>query len=107
MTPSDILDETLTLARQAIADFEADDGLTLQARREGDALKVWAEAGNGHGRQALGYLAARDDLERSGSAWFLRRALRSLNDLYRAGHLPNAPQDVPTEMLRPPDAYER
>ncbi|GGR07968.1 hypothetical protein [Deinococcus ruber] len=100
-------EDSLAVAQQAIADFEADDGLKLQARLLPDALEVWAEAGQGNGRQAMGYTAARADLEQHGTAWFLRRALRSLNDLYRASHLPTSAQDVPTEQLKPPESYER
>ncbi|ULH17098.1 hypothetical protein MF271_18380 (plasmid) [Deinococcus sp. KNUC1210] len=101
------LEDALATAQQAIADFEADDGLRFQARLLPDALEVWAEAGQGSGRQAMGYTAARADLEQHGTAWFLRRALRSLNDLYRASHLPTAAQDLPTEQLKPPENYER
>lgn len=95
-------------AEQAIADFEVADGLTLSARaHEGRAgyLEVLAQASAPDGERAFAYRASHADLDAHGDTWFLRRAMRSLNDQFLAGHLPLMSGDADHQVLRPPSEY--
>ena len=95
-------------AEQAIADFDVADGLTLSAQvHEGKAgyLELMAQASGKGGERAFAYRATHADLDAHGDSWFLRRAMRSLNDQYAAGHLPLAEGEAPHQVLRPPSEY--
>ena len=95
-------------ARQAIADFDVTEGLELSARvHEGGAgyLELSGRAGSPGGVQGFAYRASHADLTAHGDAWFLRRAMRSLNDQFVAGHLPLAGKEAPHQVLRPPSEY--
>lgn len=96
LTQNNTLQDYLAQAHQAIADFDPDDGLSLSAQLhqgtglpEGDDfLEITGRARSEDGVHAFSYRARRADLEDRGNSWFTRRALRSLNDLFRASHLP-------------------
>ena len=95
-------------AQQAISDFDVAEGLTLSAKaHEGGAgyLELSGHAASQDGEQAFAYRATHADLTAQGDAWFLRRAMRSLNDQFLAGHLPLAGEDAPHQVLRPPSEY--
>lgn len=101
------LEAYLREAEQAIRDFDLTEGLnvTAQLRSDPPALSLLGRSEHG----ALEYLASGEDLKDEGSSWFLRRALRSLNDRYNAGHLPertDSTDEPESEYLRPPDRYE-
>ena len=97
--------------RQAISDFEADDGLTLQVRVHatksgtGGYLEIVGRASPEDGPKAFAYRASQGELEAHGDAWFARKALRSLNDLYRAGHLPPEQEEPDHQTLKPAESY--
>ncbi|MFC4455016.1 hypothetical protein [Deinococcus sonorensis] len=101
------LEPYLKEAEQAIRDFEFAPGLTVTARLH-DNPAALGLLGSADGPRALEYLASGADLQAEGSSWFLRRALRSLNDRQNAGHLPQVGSldDPEREYLRPPDRYE-
>jgi len=98
-------------AEQEAGTFEADDGLTLEVRSHvtqsgtGGYLEIVGRAKPASGEQAFAYRAAQGDLEAHGDAWFIRKALRSLNDMYRAGHLPAAQEKVDHQTLKPGGEY--
>lgn len=96
----------LDITQQAINDFDRADGLEVQVRlnRNPDYLELLAETTSGE-RHAFGYRATKEDLRDYGSSWFIRRALRSLNDRFLGGNLPQASGEAEFEFLRPPDAY--
>ncbi|GGJ70756.1 hypothetical protein [Deinococcus aquiradiocola] len=99
------LNAYLQRAEQAVTDFEFDEGLHVAARTApggGDLLELVAESSKG----SFTYQARLRDLAAHGDSWFLRRGLRSLNDLYRAGHLPQG-QDADHQLLEPQENYER
>ena len=95
-------------ARQSIADFDVAEGLELSAKvHEGGAgyLELSGHANSPDGGRGFAYRATCADLTDHGDAWFLRRAMRSLNDQFLAGHLPLAGNDAPHQVLRPPSEY--
>ena len=105
--PRMTLQELAAQADQEAGAFEADDGLTFEVRRHltqsgtGGYLEIVGRGGEG----AFAYRAAQGDLEAHGDAWFTRKALRSLNDMYRAGHLPAAQEKVDHQTLTPGGEY--
>ena len=106
------LGEYETRAQQAIQEFDVADGLELSTRlhqegQDGGFLEIVGRAGQDGGAHAFAYRAAASDLRSHGDSWFVRRALRSLNDLYLAGKLPPAGQGDEYQGLQPLDAYER
>jgi hypothetical protein len=102
----DVLTQALSSAQQAINDFDFAPGLRVSARleRNPDYLALTAES---DGHHAFEYRASGVDLNtHPDPAWFIRRALRSLNDRFQAGHLPQTQDQADHEFLRPPDQYE-
>ncbi len=95
-------------AQQAIADFDVAEGLKLSVKaHEGGAgyVELSGHAEGPEGEQGFAYRATHADLTAHGDAWFLRRAMRSLNDQFVAGHLPLAGEEAPHQVLRPPSEY--
>ncbi len=95
-------------AQQAIAGFDVAEGLKLSAKaHEGGAgyLELSGHAKGSEGQQGFAYRATHADLTAHGDSWFLRRAMRSLNDQFLAGHLPLAEGEAPHQVLRPPSGY--
>jgi hypothetical protein len=95
-------------AEQAIADFDVADGLELsvQIHQKGPGyLELYGRTRLEDGIHAFAYRASRTDLEDHGDSWFLRRAMRSLNDQYAAGHLPMKEGETAHQVLRPPSEY--
>lgn len=103
---SDVLTQALHSAEQAVADFDFAPGLQVRAHSGRDYLALTARSDDHHGFE---YRASAADLQgHPDPAWFIRRALRSLNDRHQAGHLPSvqAGAEAPHEFLRPPDQYQ-
>ena len=95
-------------AQQAIHDFDVAEGLELNVKvldQGFDYLELYGRTRQDDGVHAFAYRAARTDLEDHGDSWFLRRAMRSLNDQFLAGHLPLAEGEAPHQVLRPPSEY--
>ncbi len=95
-------------AQQAIADFDVAEGLELNVKvHEGDTgyLELSGHARGPDGVQGFANCAAHADLDAHGDSWFLRRAMRSLNDQFLAGRLPLAEDEAPHQVLRPPSEY--
>jgi hypothetical protein len=101
--PNTVLADHLQTAQQAIHDFDLAEGLEVTAQLQADPPALSLLGRSAHG--ALEYLASADDLQDEGSSWFIRRALRSLNDRHNAGHLPDGEQPE-REYLRPLNRYE-
>ncbi|WP_407570583.1 hypothetical protein [Deinococcus altitudinis] len=105
------LDQCAANVRQAIDDFELDAGLKLEVRTHatksgtGGYLEIVGRSGSGEEEKAFAYRAAQSELEAQGDGWFTRKALRSLNDMFRAGHLPTAQEGVDHQTLKPGGEY--
>ena len=95
-------------AQRAIADFDVAEGLELNVKVHDQGpgyLELYGRTRLDDGVHAFAYRASRADLEDHGDSWFLRRAMRSLNDQFVAGHLPLAGDEAPHQVLRPPSEY--
>ena len=105
------LEQCAANVQQGIDDFDLDDGLTLEVRTHatksgtGGYLEIVGRSGSGEGERAFAYRAAQSELEANGDGWFTRKALRSLNDMFRAGHLPPAQDKVDHQTLKPGGEY--
>ena len=94
------LEQALADAQQDIQNFDFADGLSVTAHTTPEYLALTG-SGGGH---TFEYRASAGDLQAHGAVWFIRRALRSLNDRFATGHM--ALEGQPDhEFLRPPDAY--
>jgi hypothetical protein len=106
------LEECASNVQRAIADFTSDEGLKLEVRTHstqsgtGGYLEIVGRAGSGDDEKAFAYRASQSELETQGDGWFTRKALRSLNDMFRAGHLPVTEGDkVGHQTLKPGGEY--
>ncbi len=115
MTPPDqglALKEYEANVQQAVSEFVADDGLELQVHSHsthtgtGGYLEIVGRSTSSGGLKAFAYRAAQAELEAQGDSWFTRKALRSLNDMHRAGHLPPAEEGkIDHQTLKPAEEY--
>ena len=95
-------------AQQAITDFDVAEGLELKVKIHDQGpgyLELSGHAKSPDGEQGFAYRATHADLTAHGDSWFLRRAMRSLNDQFLAGHLPLAGEEAPHQVPRPPSEY--
>ena len=102
------LEEYERRAQQAIQDFDVADGLKLETHVQATGhayLELTARTTGQGDAQAFAYRAARADLEQHGDSWFVRRALRSLNDLFQGGKLPPLAGEPDHQTLRPLEDY--
>ena len=105
------LEEAASNAQLMIEEFHTDEGLELRVESHltgtngDDFLEITGRSRMNDGVHAFSYRATRSDLEDHGDGWFTRKALRSLNDMFRAGHLPPVQDRVDHQTLKPGGEY--
>lgn len=104
-------EDYLRRAQKALADFDLNDGLKVNITsnpEDGGFLEISGSTQDADFSRIFTYRASQADLEAHGDTWFTRRALRSLNDMHQANHLPvllNG-SEAESQTLRPQEEYE-